>query len=95
VSTYRWRPGRNYRAKPDEAQEIFVKLKETVGLTSHSILREARGRSSPLHRDFEWDDEVAGPLYRLIQARSLVRAIIKVDPTEDPPGSGECLGTHD
>ena len=84
MSTYAWRPGRNYRANPDEAQEVFVKLKETVGLTSHSILREARRRGSPLHGDFEWDDGVAGPLYRLIQARKLVRAIIKVDPKKDP-----------
>jgi hypothetical protein len=84
MKEYAWRPGRKYRANPNEAQKIFVKLKSTVGLTAYTVLEEARKKHSPLHRDFEWDDGLAAEEYRLGQARKLVRAIVIVGESVDP-----------
>ena len=38
----------------------------------------ARNARHPLHTYFEWDDDVAGEHYRVIQARTLIRSIIIV-----------------
>lgn len=40
------------------------------------IVEKAKEKKSPVHDYFEWDDTVAGPLYRITQARELVRSII-------------------
>lgn len=41
-------------------------------ITPESVLDEARPDGSPLHRYFEWDDDVAAEQYRLVQARQLI-----------------------
>lgn len=42
-------------------------------LSPRHIVDSARDPSSPLHDEFEWNDEEAGELYRLAQAGALVR----------------------
>jgi hypothetical protein len=81
---YAWRPGRSFKADPNEAQELFAKLKKTVGLTTHNVLDAARPKSSVLHGDFEWNNGAAAELYRLQQARMLVRAVVLVQLEEEP-----------
>jgi hypothetical protein len=44
-------------------------------LTPEQVVAEAADSSSPLHDKFEWDDAVAGHLYRLEQARGLIRKV--------------------
>ena len=39
------------------------------------VVDEARPVDSPLHERFEWDDEVAGEAYRLVQAAELIRSV--------------------
>ena len=83
MEKYAWRPGRNFVAKPEEAQKVFAHLQYTVGLTPEAVVNEARDEDSVLHRDFQWNDAVAGELYRLQEARKIIRAIVVVDPTGD------------
>lgn len=45
------------------------------GLTPEIVLQSAKSKASPLHALFEWDDAKAGDLYRLEQARGLIRRI--------------------
>jgi hypothetical protein len=54
------------------------------GLTPQSVVAAAEPEDSPLHGLFEWDDSVAGPLYREQQAKSYIRAVAIVLP--DPNG---------
>lgn len=42
-------------------------------LTTEQVLTEAADPASPLHTAFEWDDQIAGYRYRLIQAGELIR----------------------
>lgn len=39
------------------------------------VLERAKDPDSPLHEFFEWDDSVAANLYRLDQARTLIRTV--------------------
>lgn len=55
-------------------------------LTPQIVVDEARPADSPLHSRFEWDDEIAGEKYRLVQARQLIRAV-RIEYTA--PGSEE------
>jgi hypothetical protein len=47
-------------------------------LTADIVLADASSPDSPLHPEFEWDDEKAGKEYRLDQARQLIRSVIYV-----------------
>jgi len=44
-------------------------------ITASSVLTEAKKKTSPLHNKFEWDDTKAGKLFRLVQARTLIRTV--------------------
>lgn len=53
-------------------------------ITPRALVDEAEPDDAPLHPCFEWDDEVAGDKYRLLQARKLVRAVrVVTDKGED------------
>lgn len=47
-------------------------------LRAADVVTEAADAASPLHSYFEWDDGEAGHLYRLQQARQLIRVVVEV-----------------
>jgi hypothetical protein len=55
-------------------------------LTPQIVVDEARPVDAPLHDRFEWDNDVAGEKYRLVQAAQLIRAV-RIEYTT--PGSEE------
>lgn len=55
----------------NELQSIY---EQTGFLTAQVVVDAAVPEDSPLHDRFEWDDSIAGPLYRLEQARDLIRS---------------------
>lgn len=56
-------------------------------LTPALVVDAARDEGHPLHPRFEWDDALAGPKYREIQAAELIRSIRVVyrEATESAP----------
>lgn len=44
------------------------------------VVEDARDAESPLHRYFQWDNNVAAEEYRLEQARRLLRAVVMDSP---------------
>ncbi len=53
--------------------------------TAKEVLAEAESPKSPIHRYFEWDDTKAAKLYRLGQARKMIRClVVVVEQTETP-----------
>jgi hypothetical protein len=44
-------------------------------LTPDAVVEEAAAADHPLHDRFEWDDELAGHEYRVIQAGRLIRSV--------------------
>ena len=44
-------------------------------LIAEDLVAEAADPSHPMHGRFEWDNNVAGHQYRLVQARQIIRAV--------------------
>lgn len=63
-----------------DAQKIGESLTAIAATTDgelmpKSVVEAARNPKSPLHKHFEWDNEVAAEAHRLDQARRLIRCI--------------------
>lgn len=48
---------------------------QTGTLTPSNVVAAATPDNHPLHHRFEWDDTIAGPKYREIQAADLIRSV--------------------
>ena len=60
----------------EEVRTELSRLYQAHGsLTAELVVRAAAEKDSPLHEHFEWDDAKAGHLYRLVQARTLIRDV--------------------
>jgi hypothetical protein len=55
-------------------------------LTPEAVVETAKDKHSPLHSHFEWDDGHAASLYRLEQARRIIRLAVEV---VTPPNGGD------
>jgi hypothetical protein len=53
-------------------------------LTPAAVVDAARGESNPLHHRFCWDDTRAAELYRLEQARHLIRVCVQFTKPNEP-----------
>lgn len=55
--------------------ETLKSMEQAGRLSAENVVDEARDHTSPLHQHFTWDDGEAATLYRLIEARQLIRHI--------------------
>lgn len=55
-----------------------IRLKNGGILKEEDVVKEARREGHPLHDRFDWDDSKAGHLWRLEQARELIRSVYVV-----------------
>ena len=78
---YSWKYG-NSKIDPNMVGEQFAAIEARDGkLTKKAIVDAARPEESPMHRMFEWDDAVAGELYREDQAHGYIRSLeVKIVP---------------
>lgn len=53
--------------------EIFTQAGGVI--TPRAVVDDARNSDSPLHECFDWNDEIAGDKWRLVQARRLIRSV--------------------
>lgn len=75
---YQWKDGAH---KAGNAQHVGERLESIRvanggGLAPRDIVVDAREVGSPLHRYFEWRDNVAALKYRETQARELIRSVV-------------------
>lgn len=79
AAKYKYSGGRSFGVSADVAgQELHRIAKERGHITSQVVVDEARPEDAPLHPAFEWDDEKAAERFRLVQASTLVRAVVVV-----------------
>ncbi len=64
----------------EELQTIYSKHQQ---LTSSLVVKAATPKKHPLHNHFEWDDSIAGPKYREVQAAHMIRSVKIVRVEED------------
>jgi hypothetical protein len=89
MAKYTWTEG----PKPAVSADVFGAVVEELAagaapgsVQPELIVEKARPRSSPIHPAFDWRDESAAHLYRLEQARHLVRRlqIVRVETKHNP-----------
>jgi hypothetical protein len=77
---YKFKPGSRYGGdgfEPQPIGEYLERIRVKHGcLKPEVVVAHAKPEASPIHRVFEWDDEVAAEEYRLIQARALCRSVV-------------------
>jgi len=71
-----------------DLREWLLSVRDSDGArTPEAIVRAAQAKSSPAHKEFEWNDKVAGEKYRLDQARALARrfSVVVKEATDAEP----------
>ena len=76
---YKVRSGSHLKVDAQVAGEHLERLREANGgLSARLVLDDAKAQESPIHEEFEWDNERAGEEYRLWQARHLMNSMVVV-----------------
>lgn len=66
-------------------EEIEQILEEYGQLTPELMVEKGKDKKTILHRRFEWDDAKGGHLYRIEQARRILRVFVKIEGSEEKP----------
>jgi len=84
----RFKRGFRLNGDPGAIHGEIERVREKHGgeVTPELIVKAARRRGSALHGEFVWDDQEASALYRLAQARYVLRAIEVVRVDQDDSG---------
>ena len=56
-------------------QKVLSEMERDGRLTATRLVEVASDTNHPMHSDFTWDNEVAGPLYRIDQARKIIQSV--------------------
>ncbi len=62
-----------YKADAKQAYDEITRLEK---ITPQNVVELARNENSVIHNDFEWNDEIAGEKYRIIQAADMIRSFV-------------------
>lgn len=65
-----------------DAQKVYEEMGDS-NITPEELLEKAKNEKSELHKCFDWDDKVAAHKYRLIQAQTIIRLLVKVPESEE------------
>ena len=75
----------DWRVGTGEAEELAY-IEETYGnLRPEPVLDFARGEDTALHSRFTWDDGEAAELYRLTEARQVLRVYVNIESPDSEP----------
>jgi hypothetical protein len=75
------------RADPQKIGTALAKIAEQQKgrLTPPAVVEAARDARNPLHKHFEWNDQLAAESFRLEQARMLIRSVALVGDGDTEP----------
>jgi hypothetical protein len=95
--SYQYRAG--YRGPRKVLAEVAAaelgRLRTDGDLTAPRVVEAAEPETAPLHAAFEWDDSAAAREFRLVQARTLIRAVVVVtEKTAEAPSSERSVYVH-
>lgn len=79
---YQWKSaGEKYPVTAQVAGETIEEITKTLGkgyIEKEDLLEASREENAPLHKCFEWRDEVAAEKYRVYQAGDIISNIVVV-----------------
>ena len=82
LAKYEWKI-MQYKVDPQAAGELLEDIsKRDGGIKPKAVVDESRPKDALLHECFEWRDNIAGELYREVQAKSIIRNIVIVPTPE-------------
>ena len=73
---YKWKSASQIKCDAQIAGEFLSDIERTVGLNPKNVVEASRPLESPLHNEFEWDDNIAAEKYRESQASYIIRSIV-------------------
>ena len=79
---YGWKDGSRIKLNAQEVGEFLDSQSLSGPGDAREILEAGRNPASPIHSHFEWNNEIAGEEYRLVQARKLAASLVTI--VEDP-----------
>jgi hypothetical protein len=62
--------------------DLIAERSEHGDVAPAEIVKQAKRKNNPLHKCFDWDDKIAGPKWRMHQARKLINHLV-VEVTSD------------
>ena len=66
------------------AGRVFKEIEESgEELTPQAVVNASRDEDAPLHKEFEWRDDIAAEKYRCQQAQSMIRNLVIVNATDE------------
>ena len=81
--SYTYRVPGLYKTPAEIAGSVCQQLQNSAdGLTPRTLLDASRDVNAPLHKEFEWRDDVAAEKYRLRQAQGIIQNIVVVEITK-------------
>jgi len=93
IRKYGFRAGFRGNTDPQAVGEELDRIREVSGsLTAEGTVKAAEKPTSPLHDLFVWDNTEAARLYRLVQARTLIRSVTVV--VEGKPPISRWISVH-
>lgn len=86
AAAFQWRQDARTRGiVADDAAAEFERIRAQRGnLSASAIVDESRPKNAVLHPVFVWNDKEAAEYYRRMQARSLIRALVRVETPTEP-----------
>jgi hypothetical protein len=85
---YKFKQGNTFRGiEAQTAGEELERIRRANGgeLATEQVVAWAAESDSPLHTAFTWDNERAGELYRLEEARTLIRSVVVIGEEDSAP----------
>jgi len=80
MGVYKWKDGSRFRAN---AEMVASELNGLTDKTPGAVLQKAEDDQTELHKCFTWEDAKAAHLYRLEEARRVVRSVIEINEAPD------------
>ena len=83
---YQWKANFRANVKAEVFGGVCEELEEQGKLTPAALVNVSRAENAPLHKCFEWADEIAAEKYRQSQASSMLRhlEIVTTKKKDDP-----------
>lgn len=74
---YKWKIGSRIKCNAQVAGEFIndISNKNGCNVTAQDLLEASRPEDTPLHNDFEWQDDIAAEEYRKYQARNILNSL--------------------
>ena len=82
---YQLKPGSRIKSAAAVVGAECERLEREGRLTAKELVNENRPEDAPLHKEFEWRDDVAGELWREHQARNIINSVIVVGDEQQEP----------